>query len=185
MSTGPAAVQTPFLGVHETGSRPDPAERRVDHVPYPARILRRQPRGPHQVVDVDVIDDRVAGRDIVHHRHRHVVEPDIFAQRLARRAQLRDDAVGKIMHVDRRRRGRRGRMRYRARRQSSPRVIRVGRPFGRVVGLIDLRQPALDIVLAGQAERARPAVGEGVAGDAMSELKRPYRSPSDFSTRLF
>ena len=163
----------------------DPAERRVDHVPHPARILRRHPGRTHQMVDVDVVDDRIARGDIVGHRHRHVVEPDVFALRLARRVQLGDDVVVEIMHVHGRRRGRRARMRHRARRQSSPRVIRVGRAFRRIVGLIDLRQPTLDIVLVGQPQRARAAVGEGVAGDAMSELRRPYRSPSDFSTRPF
>ena len=137
----------------------DPAERRVDHVPHPARILRRHPGRTHQMVDVDVVDDRIARGDIVGHRHRHVVEPDVFALRLARRVQLGDDVVVEIVHVHGRRRGRRARMRHRARRQSSPRVIRVGPAFRRVVGLKDLRQPALDIVLAGQPQRARAAVG--------------------------
>ena len=138
--------------------RPDvghPAERRVDHVPHPARILRRHSRRTHQVVDMHEIDDRIARGDIVGHRHRHVVQPDVFALRLPGGVELGDDVVGEIVHIDRRRRGRRGRMGHRARRQSSPRVIGVGSAFRRIVGLSDLRQPALDIVLQRQPERAR------------------------------
>ena len=67
-------------------------------------------------------------------------------------------------------------MRHRARRQSSPRVIRVGRAFRRIVGLIDLRQPALDIVLVGQPQRARAAVGRRIARRIVGEVaRRPAR----------
>ena len=70
-------------------------------------------------------------------------------------------------------------MRHRARRQSSPRVIRVGPAFRRVVGLKDLRQPALDIVLAGQPQRARAAVGRNVAALTFPFFAQSRRKSAD------
>lgn len=77
------------------------AEGRVDHVPHPGLILRGHPRRAAEMVGMDVIDHRRAGRDLVHHRQRNIAQPDIFPQRLAARIGLGDDVIVEIMHIER------------------------------------------------------------------------------------
>ena len=66
--------------------------------------------------------------------------------------------------------GRRGRMRDGAHRETALRVVGIGRPVGRAVGLRGLDQPAFLVVAEGQPQRPRAAVGEDVARGVVGEL---------------
>ena len=106
---------------------------------------------------------RISGRRCprtVDHRNRQLAQPDVLLLRLPGGVELGDDVVVEVVDVERRGRGRRARLRHRARRQPALRVVAVGRPVRRRTRLVGLGEAALLVVLEGQPQRPRTAVGD-------------------------
>ena len=124
----PGEAPVHYLRVGVEGRRRP--ERRVGRAPHLLGAGVRHQHRPHQVVDVDEVQRRRCPRT-VDHRNRQLAQPDVLLLRLPGGVELGDDVVVEVVDVERRGRGRRARLRHRARRQPALRVVAVGRPVRR------------------------------------------------------
>ncbi len=160
------------------------AEGRINHVPDPIGVLVGHPRRPHQMIGLHVIDRGRRG-DSVDDRHRHVGEPDIFAQGLAAGVQLGDDVAIRVIGIERGRRGRRRRMGDNARREPAHGIIGIDPAFRRRSRLERLGETAFRIILEDHGRTGAAAGGRdrgqlvrigriGISGrHAIGGLRRP------------